>query len=99
MGCDSSKSLPDRRGVQNAAGVPQLIQTARNAELRAGADVALIDLAVVADVADDARRPVLGEAELLAVFAFGADEAHDVRLLGFQRVADVLGVDSELLGI
>jgi len=47
--------LSDRRCVEDAAGAPQLIEAARNAEQGAGADVRSIDLAVIADVADDAH--------------------------------------------
>ena len=43
-------------------------------------DVPLEDLAVVADMLDDAIGPVLGQAELLAVIAFGAEQALDVRI-------------------
>ena len=63
------------------------------------ADIALVDFAVIADVADDARGPVLGQAELLAVGAFGADQPHHVGLLRLQRLIDVLRGDAEFLGV
>src|SRR5260221_14738753 len=54
---ENSAVLPDRRRVLDAARIPELIQAAWNPELRAGANVALIDFAVISDVADDARCP------------------------------------------
>jgi hypothetical protein len=49
------RHLPDRRRVLDAAGAPELIEPAGNAEIGFRADIALVDLAVVADVADDTR--------------------------------------------
>src|ERR1700753_1650335 len=68
-GCSRS---PDRRRVLDAAGIPQLVQPARNVQPRLGADIALIDLAVIADMLDDAHRPVLAEPEVAGVIALGA---------------------------
>src|SRR5690348_15716505 len=76
--------LSDRRRVLNAAGIPELVQAARDVQARLGSDVTLIDLAVIADMLDDAHGPVLAEAEVGTVSAFVADEPHDVRLLRFQ---------------
>src|SRR3954467_1527379 len=87
---DPSGSLPYRRRVLDAAGAPQLVEAAGNAEFRAGADVALVDLAVIADVADDPRRPVFGQAEILAIGAFGADQPHHVGFFRFQRLVDIV---------
>ena len=67
----------DRRRVLDAALGPQLVQAALDLERRALPDVAFEHLAVIADMLDDADGPVLGQAELLAVIAFGADEALD----------------------
>src|SRR4029077_19403653 len=86
----TARCLPDPRRVENSAGIPELVQPARDAELGTGADVALIDLAVVADVLDDAHRPVLGQVDVLAVLALGADEAHHVRFLRFERLIHIL---------
>ena len=41
-------------------------------------NVSFIDLSVIADRADGARGPVLRKAQLLAKFAFGADQAPDI---------------------
>jgi hypothetical protein len=65
--------LSQRRRVLNATGVPQLVEAPGNAELRARAHIALINFTVIADVANNARGPILGEAKLLAVSALGAD--------------------------
>ena len=62
----SSCRSPDRRRVLDAALGPEPVEAAADAELGAGADIALEHLAVVADVLDDAHDPVLGQAELLA---------------------------------
>jgi hypothetical protein len=61
--------LPDRRRVLNAAGIPELVKSVRDVQLRFDPDIALVDLAVIADMANDASSPVLGEAEILAIAA------------------------------
>src|SRR6478752_1389529 len=94
-----ARRLPDRRGVLDAARAPELVEPARNLQFRAAADIAIVDLAVIADMADDAGGPIPGEAEVLAIGTFGADQSHHVGLLGLQRFVDVLGVHAELLGI
>src|SRR6266566_5368762 len=96
---EQTDKLADRRRVEDAAGVPQLIETARNAELGAHAHIALIDFPVVAHVADDAHGPILGQVEFLAIIPLGADEPHNVRLLGFERLIDVLRGYPKLLGV
>ena len=53
-GCSSN-----RRGVLDAAGVPQLIESARNGELGFRAQVALEDFAIVSDISDYIRRPIV----------------------------------------
>src|SRR5215510_10999701 len=84
------RSLPDRRGVLNSPLGPQPIDAAADTEPRASPDVALKRLAVVADMLDDAHRPILGQADLLAEIAFGADQALDLRHVRFQGLVDVL---------
>ena len=49
--------LANRRGVHDAALVPEVVHAARQAQRRLRADVALEDLAVVADRLDGAVRP------------------------------------------
>src|ERR1700689_4161260 len=80
------RPLPYRRRVLDAAGAPELVEATRNLELRSASDIALVDFAVIADMADDAHRPVVGQSEVLAVAAFGADQPHHVGLLRFQRL-------------
>src|SRR5215207_11420007 len=89
----------DRRGVQDAARVPELVEPARDAERGAIADVALVDLAIIADMANDPKRPVPRQSEPLAVFALGADETHHLGLFRSHRLVDVGGIDTELLGV
>src|SRR4249920_1512864 len=80
----------DRRRVLDAALGPQPVETATDAELRAGPDITVETLAVIAHLLDDAHHPVLGQAELLAIGAFGADEPPDLRLVRFERLIDIL---------
>src|ERR1700738_5684140 len=77
--------LPYRRRVLNPAGAPELVEAARNFQLRFRSDIAVVDFAVIADVADDAHGPVLGQPKLMAVIAFGADHPHPVGCLLLSR--------------
>src|SRR6266853_4778755 len=76
----SAAPSPDRRRILDAALGPQPVETARDAELRSGPDIAVEHFAVIADMLDDAHDPVLGQAELLAVSAFGSQHPLDLRL-------------------
>src|ERR1043166_6448152 len=89
---------PDRRRVLDAALGPQRVEAALDLERGALAHVALEHLAVVADVLDDAYRPILGQPELLAVVALGTDELFDVGIVRAERLADVLLGEALLLG-
>src|SRR3984893_18684755 len=93
------ETLPYRRRVLNPAGAPELVEAARNFQLRFRSDIAVVDFAVIADVADDAHGPVLGQPKLLAVIAFGADQPHHVGILRLQRLVDVFRVNAELFGV
>src|ERR1700734_2785675 len=84
------RSSSNRWGVLDAAGVPQLIESARNGELGFRAQVALEDFAVVSYIPDNIRRPVVAEPDLLAEDSAGADQAHNLGLLRFQRLIDGL---------
>src|SRR5216683_1446865 len=90
---------PYRRRVLDPALGPQPVETAADAELRACPHIALETLAVIAHLPDDAHHPVLGEAELLAIGAFGADQPPDLGLVRFQRLVDILGGHAEFLGV
>src|SRR5215471_14492063 len=90
---------PYRRGVLNATGAPELVKAARDVQLRLRPDIALVDLTVIADMANDASSPVLGKSEILAVTTLGADQPHDIWLFGFQRLVDVLGRYAKFLGV
>src|SRR5208337_2581934 len=92
-------AVPDRRRVLDAAGVPQLIEPARDGERRFRAEIALERVPVVADRADDVRRPGILEADLFAEISRRPDEPHDLGLLRSQRLADRLRADAELLGV
>src|SRR5262245_48033695 len=76
-------NLPDRRRILDAALGPQPVDAAADAELRPRPHVAVEHLAVIADLLDDAHRPILGQAELLAEIAFDAKEPPDLRLIRF----------------
>src|ERR1700730_7514251 len=98
-GAHPGYNSPDRRGVLQAALGPQRVEAALDLERRAFADVALEHLAVVADVAHDAHHPVLGEPELFAVVALGADQLLDVGIFRLERCVDVLRRDARLFGV
>src|SRR5438270_3407179 len=70
---------PDRRRVLNATLGPQPVDAAADAKPRAGADIALEDFTIVADMLDDAHHPVLGQPELLAEIALSPDQPLDLR--------------------
>src|SRR6516225_9710001 len=82
------EDLPDGRRVLDSALRPERIQSARNAEPGPRSHVSLINLPVVSDCADRARGPVFWKAQLLAKFAFGADQALDIGIGRFQRILD-----------
>src|SRR5262249_35821663 len=92
-------SSADRRRILDAALGPQVVEPAGEAELGARADVALEHFAVIAYRLDDAHHPVLGQAELLAQIAFGADQPPDVRLVRLERLIEGFRRDAEFLGI
>src|SRR5947209_19292741 len=81
----------DRRRVLDAALGPEPVDAAADSELRARSHIALEYFAVVADLLDDAHRPVLGQTELLAEIALDAQEAPDLGLIGFECFVDGLG--------
>ena len=95
-GCRSS--LAERRRVENSAVRPQVVVAAREADGRLGADVALVDLAVVAHALDDVVGPVLREAEHATQVAFLTEKALDLGVVRFLHGVDVLGSEAEFLG-
>src|ERR1700684_1097022 len=74
---------PDRRGGLPSALVPERVQAAGDLDRRAHAHVALENLAVIADVLDDAIGPIVGEAEALAETALDAEQPADPRIICF----------------
>src|SRR5687768_6775210 len=56
----------DRHRVLQAAVRPERVQAALDLERRAHADVALEDLAVIADLLDDLVAPLIGQAQVRA---------------------------------
>src|SRR5262252_4767092 len=78
----------DRRGVLNTTLGPKRIEAARDLQRRALAEIALEDFPVIADVLDDAVDPVLGQPQLFAVIAFGAQQALDFGIVGFELLID-----------
>jgi hypothetical protein len=72
------------------------LRPAGNAELGAGADVALEGLAVIADRLHDPDNPVLGQAELFAEIAVGTHGALELGLVGLGHLLDVLLVHAKL---
>src|SRR5262249_13438241 len=87
------------RRVEEAAVFPERVQAAREAEARLGAEIALEDLAVVADLLDRLVGPVGGKPVLLPEIVADAEKALH---LGIGRarldVVDIGRGDAELLG-
>src|ERR1039458_8069652 len=97
--CGIKYRSADRRRVLDAALVPQFVQTAVDFQRRVLPDIAFERLAVIADELDDADRPVLAQAQLLAVIAFGADETLDFRIGRFRHFIDIRLCDPQLFGV
>src|SRR5260221_149942 len=95
----NAKASADRWRVLDATLAPEIVEAAGDAELGAGADIAIEGFAVVADRFDDPRYPILGEAELFAEIAVGAEGALEFGLVGLGHVVDVVLGDAELFGI
>src|SRR5215831_16674378 len=93
------RASADRRCVLQPALGPQCVQSARDLERRALADVALEHLAVISDMLDDAIHPILGQAELLAERTLDPEQALDLRIVGLHLVVDIRLGDVELLGV
>src|SRR5689334_10543817 len=81
--------LPDRRGVLDAALVPEVVEASGDLERRVRAHVALVDLTIVASALDDLHRPDVVEADGLAELTFGAEQALDVGVGRLQHLVDV----------
>src|SRR5205814_2912273 len=96
--CVDCGGSADRRRILQAAFGPQTVQPARNLERRALADILFKHLAVVPDVLDNAIAPVLGEAELFAIIALGAEQALYIRVGRLHLLVDIGLGDPKLLG-
>src|SRR6202012_1363927 len=98
----ASPQLPrsaDPRPVLNSSLAPELVEPRGNAEFRAGAHIAIEGLAVIANRLDDPDHPILGQAELFAKIAVGAECPFQLGLIRFRHVVDVLLGNAEFLGI
>src|SRR5208282_312945 len=73
----------NRRPVLQTALRPQCVEAAHDLQRRALADVALETFAVIADVLDDAVRPIVGEAERFTILALAAEQPPRFRIAGF----------------
>src|ERR1700719_851073 len=80
----------DRRRVLDSALVPELVDTARDLKLGAGADIAIEGFPVIADRLDDLQHPILGDAKRLAEIAVDTEHALELRLIRFRHLVDVL---------
>src|ERR1700733_14489094 len=88
-----SRQSANRRGVLNAAFGPQRIKAASDLERRTLPDIALEHFAVIADQANDAVGPVVGQPELFADFAFGAEQALDLGTVRMRLLVEICLVD------
>src|SRR6185369_10181792 len=92
-------ALADRRRVHQAALGPEVDDAARQPDRRLRPEVALEALAVVADLLDDAIRPLLVEAEELAGVFRDAEEALYRGILAARLLRVDVGLrESVLLG-
>ena len=89
----------DRRGEEQAAVDPERVLAAGHGDAGLGAEIAVEDLAVVADLRDDVGDEAGGEADRGTEVALEAEEAADGDGLGGRERADVGGGDAELLGV
>src|SRR5688572_27117604 len=96
---EAAPSLPDRRGVLQAALGPQLVQAAVDLERRLRAEVAVEALAVVTDLLDDGVDPLLVDPQRLAHAGRDAEDALDGGVVALKHLVDVLGIDTVLLGL
>src|SRR5689334_8788278 len=93
-------ALADRRRVHQAAFGPEVVDAARQPDRRLRPEVALEALAVVADLLDDAVRPLLVETEELPGVLGDAEETLDVGILGARLLRiDVALRQAVLLGL
>src|SRR5436305_14709281 len=93
-----SNQSADRRRVLETAFIPEIVQTAIDAERRARADVAIKHLAVIADGLYDPDDPALGHAKLFTEIAIAAEDAFQLRIFQFGLLIDVLRGHAELFG-
>src|SRR6516162_847569 len=89
-----STRLSDRRRVLDAAFAPQVVETTRDLERRALANVLVEDLAVVPDLLDDVVDPLLVDTERLAHAGGDAEDALDGGVVALQHLIDVLRRDA-----
>src|SRR5260221_14758982 len=78
---------------------PQIVETALELERRILADIAVEDLAVIADQLDDVVGPFLVETDRLAHARRHAEDALDVGIVGLELLVDILRGDAVLLGL
>src|ERR1700709_1150037 len=98
IAASAGRRSADRRRVLNSALVPELIEAAGNAELRTSADVAVESFAIIADRLHDPGHPILGDTELFAEIAVGAEYPLELRLVRFGHLIDILLGNPEFLG-
>src|SRR5688572_29166258 len=89
----------DRRRVHQTTLVPEVVQPARQLECGVRADVALEDLAVVADRLDCPVGPVLVQSEQLAGVLAGPEDALDRGVGARLHLVDIRLRDAVLLGL
>src|SRR3569833_4193706 len=89
----------DRRGVLDSSFIPKLVQSSSDLQLGAGAYIALIGLAIIADSLDDPREPVLCQAQLFTEIAVGAESTLQLRLVRLGHLFEVLLGHAHFLGV
>src|SRR5262245_24600906 len=95
----SPRRSAHRRRVLDTVLAPELVQPSRYRQPGVRSEISLEHFTIVADERDGTHHPVSGEAKLLAIVAFAADESPDAGVLRFHSFFDSLRAHAKLLGI
>src|ERR1700738_667480 len=83
--------LLDWRSIKKPTFRPQRVHAALDLQWRAFTEIAVENLAIIADELDDAIRPLRVESHRFAEVAFKSEQSPDLRVFGCRLFIDVLG--------
>src|SRR6516164_3738101 len=92
-------ALPDWRSILQSAFAPEPVQAPIDPQSRTRANVALENLSVIADRANDLDREIVVEAEAVAEIALYAQQPLDIRIAGVEFLFDIGLGNSRLFSI